>query len=172
MLEKLGLEKGWIYEVIMETRSKDGAPNIAPMGVWTVDSKFLLADIYEENRTYKNLMAKNEGSVYFVRDPKYFVDGKIERIPWDAKLEFRVARVECKNPCRFYLEITGREVRGKPEPINRARGLFIEFLIDYSRKGKDEAARARLDYYKKAVSKVAPGSDYERITGGLYEDKG
>ena len=169
MLEKLGLEKDWIYEVLMETKNPDSSSNLAPIGIWTDDFDFVLVDIYNEAKTYKNLARSGEGKIYFVRDPKFFVENN--KVPWDAKIDFKVARAECKNPCRFYLKITDSEIRKQPELINRAKSLFVEFLIDYSRKDGDESARARLDYYQTAISKVAPGSEYEKLIQRVHENK-
>jgi len=168
MLEKLGLEKNWIYEVLMETENVDGLPHLAPMGIWTEDFDFVLADVYNESKTYENLMISKKGKIYFVEDPKFFVEN--DEVPWCARLDFKVARTECKDPCRFYLNILDSEIKKQPELINRAKSLFTEFLIDYTRRSNEDA-RARLDHYMMALSRVAPGSEYEKLIREMYENK-
>ena len=72
MLKRIGLEAGWIYEVLMET----GGIHRAPMGIWTEDFDSFVVEIYKDSSTYANLKSAGIGSIYFIEDSRYFIETK------------------------------------------------------------------------------------------------
>ena len=54
-LKKIGMNKGWIYEVIISTYHNND-PHSAPIGVWTDDFATLGMEIYKNTKTVKNIM--------------------------------------------------------------------------------------------------------------------
>jgi hypothetical protein len=157
MLKKLGLERNWIYEVVMET----GGLHRAPMGIWTEDFDHFVVDIYKDSSTRKNLKGSGIGTIYFIEDPKYFVE--TDDIEYFAKANFKVVETLLGNPKRYVCKVLELDVLKEGEPINRAKGLFTEYLVERSRRKLNDAADKRYRHYKRVIKKVAPGSVYERL---------
>jgi hypothetical protein len=157
MLERIGFKENWIYEILMET----GDIHRAPIGIWTEDFKHFFVDIYKDSSTYSNLAHDKKGRVYVVDDPRYFSESR--DIDYLAKFDFEVVEEGGGNPRRFMCSVKNLEIKGRGEPLNRARGLFLEFLVDYSRRNVDIGAGKRLKLYKRTIKKVAPGSVYEKL---------
>lgn len=157
MLKDLDLKQNWIYEVLMET----GGLHRAPMGIWTEDFVTFIVDVYTDSSTYNNLKNTEIGSVYFIEDPRYFVETKDAE--YFARIDFKVIETLPGNPSRFVCKVLKVDVSRKGTPINRGEGLFLEYLVDRSRKKIDAGAKKRYNYYKRTIQKVAPGSVYDRI---------
>jgi len=157
MLEKLGLKPNWVYEVLMET----GGIHRAPIGIWTEDFETFIADIYKDSSTYSNLKSSGIGSIYFIEDPQYFVETKDAE--YFAKADFKVIESFGGNPMRFVFKVLRFDIERSGEPINRGRGMFLEYLVDRSRRKIDESAKQRAKYYKRTIQKVAPGSVYDKL---------
>jgi len=157
MLKELDLRTNWIYEVLMET----GGVHRAPMGIWTEDYETFIVDLYTDSSTFNNLSNTDIGSIYFIEDPRYFVETKMA--DYFAKADFKVIEKLPGNPSRFVCKVLKVNVIKKGTPINRAKGLFLEYLVDYSRKNIDNNAKKRYRYYKKTIQKVAPGSIYNKL---------
>lgn len=157
MLEELKIERNWIYEVLMET----GGLHRAPMGIWTEDFQNFMVEVYKDSSTFNNLDKTGVGTIYFVEDPKYFVETK--DADYFAKVDFKVVDELQGNPTRFVCKVLSLDELRKGQPLNRAQGLFMEYLIDKSRKRINEDARKRYKYYKSRIKKVAPGSEYTKL---------
>lgn len=157
MLEKLGLRQNWVYEVLMET----GGIHRAPIGIWTEDFGTFIADIYRDSSTYSNLMSAGIGTVYFIEDPRYFVETK--EVEYFARADFKVVEKLSGNPTRFVYKVLKLDILREGQPINRAQGMFLEYLVDRSRRRIDESAKKRYEYYKRTIKKVAPGSVYDKL---------
>lgn len=163
MLKKLGLEQNWIYEVLMET----GGLHRAPMGVWTEDFETFIVDVYTDSSTHSNLTSSSIGTIYFIEDPKYFVETK--EADYFAKADFKVIETLKGNPTRFVCKVLELDVIKKGEPLNRGKGLFLEYLVERSRRKINPKARERYKYYKKTIRKVAPGSIYDKLIGKKWK---
>jgi hypothetical protein len=151
------LQKGWIYEVLMET----GGLHRAPMGLWTEGGDKFTVDVYRDSSTFNNLNSTGIGTIYFIEDPKYFIETK--DVDYFAKADFKVIEKLEGNPTRFVCKVLRLDVVRKGKALNRAQGLFLEWLIDRSRKRVDNTARKRAKYYKRKIKKVAPGSVYDQF---------
>ena len=77
-LEELGFAKGIISETIVSTYSKNGCPNMAPMGVIKLNSNKILIKIYRSSETYKNLKFKGCAVVNLSTDPRLFYKSAIK----------------------------------------------------------------------------------------------
>jgi len=157
MLKKIGLETNWIYEVVMET----GELHRAAMGIWTEDFEHIIVDVYRDSSTFNNLHELGLGTIYFIEDPRYFVETK--DIEYFAKVDFKVIEALTGNPTRFTCKVLGCDILKKGTPLNRAKGMFLEYLVDWSRSGIDDNARERCAHFRKTIKKVAPGSIYDRL---------
>lgn len=157
MLKKAGLERNWVYEVLMET----GGLHRAPMGIWTEDFESFMVDVYKDSSTRNNLDSTGIGTVYFVEDPRYFVQTK--EAEYFAKADFKVVEKLKGNPSRFVCKVLGLDLLREGRAINRAQGLFLEYLIDRSRRKISSDACKRARYYRSRIKKVAPGSVYDRL---------
>jgi len=156
---RMGIIEDGTYEVVVETDAK-GKMNRAPMGLIKKDDTLILK-VYEESDTYKNLSESGEGRIYIVEDPRFLHESDNPR--WSAMALFTVKASSGKDPAVFELEVGGvKSLKQDVKAINRAPGLFTEFLIDYSRKDIDEEAAGRLEHYRKVIAKVAPDSYYKK----------
>jgi hypothetical protein len=164
-LEKIGLKQNWIYEVLMET----GGIHRAAIGIWTEDFETFIADIYKDSSTYSNLMTSGIGTVYFVEDPRYFADTK--DIEYFARADFKVVEKLPGSPTRFVFKVLRLDVLREGRPVNRAQGMFLEYLVDRSRQKVDEGSKQRAKYYKRTIQKVAPGSAYDRLVERLSKPR-
>lgn len=157
MLRRLGLKENWVYETLMET----GGIHRAPIGIWTEDFGTFIADVYKDSSTYSNLKTNGIGSVYFIEDPRYFMETK--DADYFARADFKVVETLPGNPVRFVFKVLRLDLIREGTPINRAQGMFLEYLVDRSRRRIDDNARQRYKYYKKTIQKVAPGSVYDKL---------
>lgn len=77
-LEDLGFTKGIIFETIVSTYTKQGHPNIAPMGVIKLDTRKILIKIYRSSNTFKNLKSKRCAVVNVSKDATLFYKSAIK----------------------------------------------------------------------------------------------
>ena len=77
-LEELGFKKGIISETLVSTYSKNGCPNMAPMGVINLNSNKILIKIYKSSKTYKNLKSKRCAVINLSTDPTLFYKSAIK----------------------------------------------------------------------------------------------
>lgn len=157
MLKEIKLKQNWIYEVVMET----GDLHRAPIGVWTEDFEYFIVDVYKDSSTFSNLHELGVGTIYFIEDPKFFVETK--DLEYFAKVDFKVTESLTGNPTRFTCKALNVDVLKEGKPMNRAEGMFLEYLVDWSRRNLDDKARERCAHFKKTIKKVAPGSVYDKI---------
>lgn len=85
-LEDLGFSKGIIFETIVSTYTKQGHPNIAPMGVIKLDTKKILIKIYRSSNTFKNLKSKRCAVVNLSTDATLFYTSAIKETNIDNKI--------------------------------------------------------------------------------------
>lgn len=186
-LRTIGMQKGWIYEVIVSTYRGD-KPHSAPIGVWTDDFVALSMEIYPGSGTLKSIMELKDFVVNLPADVNIFYDSlfDVERVQYrdspninapivrdaSAFIEARLKTVEDRGD-RFRLESVSVnvEVSGPVRLINRAEAIALESLILATRLPHLPGSKAReaLRENYRLARKVAPGSEYEKIVRKLVE---
>jgi len=186
-LKKIGMNRGWIYEVIISTYH-DSNPHSAPIGVWTDDFATLRMEIYKNTRTIKNIMTFREFAVNLVSDVMVFYQVLFDKakiayeksakinapvikgIP--AVIEFKLNGVEEKEKT-FHLTSTPVhiQINGSINLINRAKALTLESLILATKLPylAEREIKETLLENNRVIRKVAPGSQYEKILRMLLE---
>ena len=179
MLKQLGVEKNWIYEVLLSSYF-NGVPHVAPFGVRTTDYTCVTLDMYEGSRSLRNILAVKEFALNTVQDTEIFyhalfAGGKIKYGPAEkidapvlmdspASMEAKVVSVTPKaQRVVIEAEIVHIQNRRKCDLTNRAQSLLLESLIVATRiphlpEGKP-GKLLRENY--RVIKKVAPGSKYE-----------
>lgn len=71
-LARMGFSEGDVVECILTTISKEGHPNVAPMGVWIKRNNQLLIRPYDGTQTNLNLQFCGEAVMNITSDPRFF----------------------------------------------------------------------------------------------------
>ena len=157
--KEIGFKMGWIYEVLVE----NAGGHAAPMGVWTDDGVRLKLSVYNTSATCAKIKKDREFRVFFPKDwfamCRCLKTKKLGGSDAGGHLDCAVVAKECDElRTTFTCEVTGgnaKEVR----LLNRAEGLFAEFLIESTKPGN---SRENLRRYCEKIKKVATESDYEK----------
>lgn len=187
ILEQIGMNKGWIYEVIISTYSENG-PHSAPIGVWTDDYATLRMEIFKSTRTVTNILNTREFVVNLISDLAIFYESLFDKAKIEyhkstevnapvikeapSAMEFRLSHIDEKEQT-FRLESIPVHVQGQDaiSLINRAAALTLESLVLATKRPHLPKLRTdeilRENY--RVVKKVAPGSRHERIMGMLFD---
>jgi len=187
-LRQLGLQRLWIYEVLIST-FRGETPHAAPIGVWSDGSGRLLMDVYGGSHTLTNVLENDHFAANFPADVEVLHTAL--RAP--ERLSFAPARrvhapvvagcaatveltLSSVTPSDGKVRLVGHvdEVYGAKEPrlINRAEGLLLESLVLVTRLDRQDAgaALATLTENHRVAAKVAPGSAYERALATLLRE--
>lgn len=186
-LRKLALSPGWIYEAIVCTFSGRD-PHAAPVGVWTVDQRTLVMDLYSTSHTLAHILDSRQFVVDFPPDAMTlfkalyaphrlrFDTGDLVHAPRladsSATVELSLTDTSRSDPVRVRGRVEGIRRRGDLRLINRAESLVTESLILATRAerlGRD-VTLARLEENARVVTKVAPGSHWAEAMGRLLDD--
>ena len=178
-LQEIGMQKNWIYEVIVSTYYA-GTPHAAPMGIWTEDYDTLNMAIYKDSKTLENIMKEKEFTANFVDDVTLFYESLFskDKIAFKRLKQINApfikdasAIIECKvkhieeEENRFHIssEIIDIRIWDEIKLINRAEGLVIESLILATRLPHFPGRRNEdtLKENFRIIAKVAPNSMYE-----------
>ena len=187
VLKKIGMEKGWIYEVIVSTY-QDNNPHSAPVGVWTDNFDSLTMEIYKNSKMLENIMREREFAVNLASDEAIFYESLFDKAMVDYENATRINAPIIKNvPAVIELtmnEMTEKENRWRIEStpthiqindtiklINRAQPLVVESLILATK--LPHLPRLKIEDALKenyrVIRKVAPGSRYEEIVSKLIK---
>jgi len=180
-LEKLGMKRNWIYEVIVSTfQNKD--PHSAPIGVWTENFSELNMNIYKKSRTLGNIINQKEFAVNFVSDISIFykslfaknevtyINSKQINAPAiknsSAIVELKLKEITEKES-RFQIEahVINIQIMGDIKLVNRAESLVLESLILVTRIpffAEGEIEKALKENFR-VIKKVAPDSKFQNI---------
>jgi hypothetical protein len=187
-LDTLGLQERWIYEVLIST-FHDQAPHATPIGVWACGGDELHMDLYDGSQTLANILDTGHFTANFpadagmlyaaLRTPEQltFADAELVHAPvvagCTATVELTLSRATPSDDrVRIVGDVKCVHQETTPRLINRAEGLLLESLVLASRLecGAREAALTALTENHRVVSKVAPGSVYERALAALLRD--
>lgn len=173
ILRSLGFRRNWIYEVIVTTKTPDGRPHSAPMGVFTEDLRTLKLRVYKKTKTCRNLMACGfftvslpDGVLAFKKalshaGLKHVKTKTGYRIAGGSFLEMEITgRKKREDVVEFRARIISYRVGRNQRLFNRAEALTLEYLI---KKTKPHARKNELSEIRRVVNKVAPKSIYCRI---------
>jgi len=186
-LKQIGMNRGWIYEVIISTY-RDKSPHSAPIGVWTNDFVTLHMEIYKNTRTIINIMTLREFTVNLMSDIMIFYEALFDKakITYEksrnvnapfikgspAVIEFKLKEVKDKEKT-FHLTATPihAQISGSISLINRAEALTLESLILATKLPylPQRQIKETLQENYRVIMKVAPGSQYEKILRMLFE---
>ena len=144
-LKHLGMNAGWIYEVVLSTYSND-VPHAAPFGVNPIDSKHVKLSIYKGSHTLENILNHRQFTINVVEEMDIFYNALYAR----DKLEYTPAQnidAPVLKEAAAHIEVTLTSTVSKPLqvviegevehvqisdpciPINRAKNLLLESLI-------------------------------------------
>lgn len=180
-LEKLGMKRNWIYEVIVSTfQNKD--PHSAPIGVWTENFTELNMNIYKKSRTLGNIINQKEFAANFVSDISIFykslfaknevtyINSKQINAPViknsSAIVELKLKEItEKKNRFQIEAHVINIQIMGDIKLVNRAESLVLESLILVTRIpffAEGEIKKALKENFR-VIKKVAPDSKFQNI---------
>jgi len=155
-LSAVGLEKGVIYEVIITTRSPDGTPNAAPMGIRSSNGRTLTLLPFKSTQTYRNLLATQVAVANITDEPQLFYDTALKEVTpcpgemfEDAKhveaprlaqaegvIELTVSSIRDEGPERAKVDcnaVYSEVIQLRPKPYCRGRFAAIEAVIHATR---------------------------------------
>jgi hypothetical protein len=152
-LDKIGLKKGSIFEIILTTSNPDGSRNAAPMGVKRVEPLVLELKPFKSSNTYRNLILSQRACINITNDPELFfltsfkeeeitgfvelkIDDDLRLVPSDANVFVRVIKSEdiSELRSRFLCEAVGVEFTTiTPEVFSRGKAEAIEAIIHATR---------------------------------------
>lgn len=176
-----GLRRNWIYEVVVTARRGD-AITAGPFGVWTDDGATLKAALFNGSSTLEAIREARCFVINFVEDPLdlHAALNHRDRLVFDtvageggagypvlantpAWLAMRVVRLDAEGEKTLLTaEIAAASDARPAEPVNRARGLFLESLVLSTRcRLLGPSAVDRLRENVRVIAKVAPGSGYQ-----------
>lgn len=197
LLDELGFSRGCIVETIVVTRSADGSPRAAPMGVTRTGPDLLEIKPFKSSATHRNLSGNTEASVNVTGAPELFL---VTAFKHENLQGFKQPHIEEDLSLRsadasIFVEIlSGRDIseirscfvcqahsaevhRPFPRVFSRGRTEAIEAVIHATRIEMylsmgltDEAENLikRLNECKGVVERVsAPDSAEARVIGAL-----
>jgi hypothetical protein len=85
-LSDLGFLKGVIAETVVSTKSKEGKPNAAPMGVVKEDEEHLTIDFFNSSTTFHNILACKSAVINLTSNIEVFYKTAFKEANPDGKL--------------------------------------------------------------------------------------
>jgi len=189
-LQQLGMEKNWLYEVVISSYHDD-IPHAAPFGVKSSDFKSVTIEMYKGSNTLRNVLTHKEFVLNPVDDPLVFYQALYAR----EKINFNPAKmikapvitdspsaievrlinaVDRKLSFLIEAEVLYIHVQNIRPLTNRAKSLVLESLILSTRRScfpEQKLDKLIRENYR-VIKKVAPGSRYEIIMQELLNNCG
>ena len=189
-LSSVGMEKGIQYETIITTQSSDGKKNAAAIGVICTGENSVMCRIFKGSTTLENIVSQKEFVVNITENPEFFTWATLDNIPEkyfnkdnsikDVESYFKcevtdlIDAVKKNDPVKpdsqatiIKAKVTSHVINKNIHAINRAMGLIIETLVNFTR--IDIVDDEQKEYYlgrfreaKRVVNKV--GSKKEQKT--------
>ena len=188
MLYELGFKKGGVVECIVTTYSKDGSPNAAPMGVYTLSDEEVVMKLHRGSDTLGNIIREGWAVLNVTYDPLLFLraalikhhpeveNKEVARSSVNAPYlreahAYAAVKAEVWHSYRFtdplgesrvsIVKGAVKEVKVlKPLPPAPCRGFFaaVELAIDLSRGRRD-----RREELLRIMRRTLPAQEYRRI---------
>ena len=171
-----------ILETIVGTCNEDGSTYLAPMGVWMLDSRIILAP-FKPSTTLDNLKRRPYAVINCTNDVRIFAGCLSGRRKWPLteskyvaaeRLQMALSHIEVKvvkteddtlRP-KLHAKILHKATHAPFEGFNRAQAAIIELAILVSRLDRlpSEKILSEIGYLKIAVDKTAGSKELEAWT--------
>ncbi|MDY6779144.1 MAG: DUF447 family protein [Halobacteria archaeon] len=175
---------GRITETVATTRSEDGEPNAAPMGlVKDEKDETAYARLWQGSQTLENIRSTHEVTVNFVRDPVVYVRGALSEVDedriTDARLNDADAYVRCDATHvgeerdgeveRWRLDAVGGAVENRRiTTVNRGFNSVIEATVHATRLEFKPELRELFEHHVEVAEKC--GGKREREAAELLRE--
>lgn len=155
-LSSVGMEKGRQYETIITTISLKGKRNAAPIGVICTGKDSVICRIFKGSTTLKNIISQKEFTVNITENPQLFTLSTIDNLPenyfdennsikniesyFKCEVTDLIEAVKRSDPIKsnskaivIKAKVTSLVINKNIKAINRAMGLLIETLVNFTR---------------------------------------
>lgn len=190
-LSSVGMGKGRQYETIITTISSNGKKNAAPIGVICTGKDSVICRIFKGSTTLENIISQKEFIVNITENPEFFTLATIDNIPenyfdkdnsiknvesyFKCEVTDLIEAVKRSDPVKSDSEaivikakVTSHVINKNIKAINRAMGLLIETLVNFTR--IDMVDDAQKEYYlgrfreaKRVINKVGSKEEQNAI---------
>ena len=179
-LSSVGMEKGRQYETVITTLSPEGKRNAAPIGVICTGKDSIICRIFKGSTTLENIISQKEFTVNIIDNlPETYFDenNSIKNIESYFKCEVTdlIEAVKRSDPIKsdskaivIKAKVTSHVINKNIKAINRAMGLLIETLVNFTR--IDMVDEKQQEYYlgrfreaKRVINKVGSKEEQKAI---------
>ena len=188
-LSSVGMEKGRQYETIITTISIKGKRNAAPIGVICTGKD--ICRIFKGSTTLENIISQKEFTVNITENPQLFTLSTIDNLPenyfdennsikniesyFKCEVTDLIEAVKRSDPIKsnskaivIKAKVTSLVINKNIKAINRAMGLLIETLVNFTR--IDMVGDEQKEYYlgrfreaKRVINKVGSKEEQKAI---------
>jgi hypothetical protein len=197
-LGSVGMRKGMLYETVVTTKSRDGSPNAAPIGVICTGEGEVALHLHQGSHTVKNVKEERRFVVNILKDPTVFVESTLGNLSLDSFEKYN-QDFYVKNADAFFIaEVTYIKDMEKEdqfglstatvlkaevhdvvkkcecvEPLNRAIYGIIEALVYLTRMDMvsgdmEKLYRHRMSEISRVVNKVG-GTEHKKAMKKISE---
>ena len=186
-LSSVGMEKGRQYETVITTLSPEGKRNAAPIGVICTGKD----SIFKGSTTLENIISQKEFTVNITENPELFTLSTIDNLPetyfdennsikniesyFKCEVTDLIEAVTRSDPIKsdskaivIKAKVTSHVINKNIKAINRAMGLLIETLVNFTR--IDMVDEKQQEYYlgrfreaKRVINKVGSKEEQKAI---------
>ena len=174
-LSSVGMEKGRQYETVITTLSPEGKRNAAPIGVICTGKDSIICRIFKGSTTLENIISQKEFTVNITENPELFTLSTIDNLPetyFDENNSIKnIESYPIKSDSKAIVikaKVTSHVINKNIKAINRAMGLLIETLINFTR--IDMVDEKQQEYYlgrfreaKRVINKVGSKEEQKAI---------
>lgn len=190
-LSSVGMEKGRQYETIITTISLEGKRNAAPIGVICTGKDSVICRIFKGSTTLENIISQKEFTVNITENPQLFTLSTIDNLPenyfdennsikniesyFKCEVTDLIEAVKRSDPIKsnskaivIKAKVTSLVINKNIKAINRAMGLLIETLVNFTR--MDMVGDEQKEYYlgrfreaKRVINKVGSKEEQKAI---------
>ncbi|WP_299522750.1 DUF447 domain-containing protein [uncultured Methanobrevibacter sp.] len=190
-LSSVGMEKGRQYETIITTISSEGKKNAAPIGVICTGKDTVICRIFKGSTTLENIISQREFIVNITENPQLFTLATIDNIPennfdennsikniesyFKCEVKDLIEAIKKSDPVKkdseaivIKAKVTEHVINKNIKAINRAMGLLIETLVNFTRidivdDKQKEYYLGRFQEAKRVINKVGSKEEQKSI---------
>ena len=181
-LSSVGMEKGRQYETVITTLSPEGKRNAAPIGVICTGKDSIICRIFKGSTTLENIITENPelftlSTIDNLPETYFDENNSIKNIESYFKCEVTdlIEAVKRSDPIKsdskaivIKAKVTSHVINKNIKAINRAMGLLIETLVNFTR--IDMVDEKQQEYYlgrfreaKRVINKVGSKEEQKAI---------